>query len=254
MINKQVMPIILLCCFLAATVAAQTESPDCQQQLISYFSKSSLIGKPAAGKAYYMDLQIKNVMKDSLSKPTSYSNVKITISNTHYFYRSTEMDMYKDETSLFVIIHGSRSVFWSLSKDNGSSEKAWNVAFSLRDSLVKESKVVKCKELAADKTNAHALKEVVLEIPAKRQVQTKVKQMEFILDTEKECITRSVVSFNDKNLIARTVTTFNEINLDYKEEHPEKKVEEMLIGKQGELIGAYKGYKLIDKRRKTSNN
>ena len=240
--------VVMLLSFIAKEISAQAGMNDCRKLLLDYFSKSNTTAKPPKGKVYYLDMQVKNIMKNS-NEPSNESEIKITIGNEVYFYQSTQMDLYKDQQDLFVAMHSTRSVYWASPEGYPANEESWNKVFMLRDSLIRESKIVQCKEVA-DKNTSNLLKVIVLEVPEKRALQTKMEKMEFFLDTEKGYIIKSIVYFNSKNPISSSITTFNEMNFNYKVQL--KDVRAMVLNKNAVPVGSYKGYKLIDKRKQVN--
>jgi hypothetical protein len=218
---------------------------DCRKTLDQYF-KSINIPEPEEGKVYYMDMKIKTVMYDSLSYPDNRSSLKITVTKDRYYYKSEQLDFYKDKKHVFLVMHNTKMIVWADAATVPDEAFGWNTAFALRDSLVNESEVTGCTEVAARGT-VPRMKKIVLEPPSKRQKQTRIQRMEFYLNPNRSVIQRSVVHYNRQSAVCRAETVFNEMTLDA-QIHMPKTVKELVLDKNNKPAGAYKGYELVDNR------
>lgn len=220
---------------------------DCRKMLNDYFKNINITSAPPAGKAYYMNMKIRTVMHDSLAYPANESSLKITVAKDLYYYKSEQMDLYKDEKDVFVIVHASGTAVWSSAKDIPEAGN-WNSAFLLRDSLIRESQVVECRELDV-KHAAGKVRKITIEPPVKRQKQTHIRNMDFYFNSANGSLERSTVYYDRKSSIHHTITTFKEMNLNASAPAA-KSVRELVLDRNNKPAGIYKGYKLIDNRKK----
>jgi hypothetical protein len=219
----------------------------CVGPLKTALKKLSLVGEPPAGKVYYMHVGMKKDMRPGSTTPSSNVEIRLWITAKEMIYETAQMSMYKDETDAFTIIHPRRQIVWTNGSKMSYSQSDRLQLGANQEALLDKSTLQLCHTI---KIEGKEIQEISL-VPDKQiKATAKVEKLLFHYDPKQEKMLRIQTKYAPGSEVMEETVDFYELSFHYKGVVAVSAHEKVFSKGNNNLLSKYKGYKLLDNRRK----
>ncbi len=220
---------------------------DCLEELKGIFSRFASIKAPLDDKVYFFEYVVTTVSRD---KNTPSSNMKVEMLTTKNYseVRSEQMVSYQDDKNSFVVIPFKNLIYWGDSQLGLADSAVTSGLGGLQLKVLNMCMVKECKEVSGSEGKFN--KEIVLNPNDEIKKRFGFNELKFLVNSRTSKLYKTQISYVPQSKLASLGIVYETIDFDYKKASINYPVTTKFLTADGKLLPKYKGYKLIDVRKK----
>jgi hypothetical protein len=199
----------------------------------------------------HFNYTVKTVLSESSGAPAdgkvSTTTADIVISKKQARYTSKEVVFYQDEVNAFTVIPSRKTIYWGDSNLSMGKKERQDRLGMLQDTLFTMCSVAENKPVSGKEEYDRC---ITLVPTKKAQELFGMKKLVFYVSEKKEKIYKISVDYPEGGQVEKMEITYNTMELDYKAPGMGKPVKSLFIEGRNQLVPSYKGYTLVDNRKK----
>jgi len=204
----------------------------------------------ASGKVFHLNYGIKAVLneKDKQEKNIiSASSIEMLTSNKYSWILSEQMKVYKDNINTITVLPQRKLIYLSDAVMGAKDENMYTKLKQLQDTIFKNSEKVECVNVTGQLYN----KTVTLFLNSKISQALEMKKVTYYINSTENTLQRVFVEYIPNKQYKTLDYVFTDADFDYTKVNIAVPVEQLLYSGKGLLKQEYKGYEVIENRKKS---
>lgn len=177
----------------------------------------------------------------------STSTIDLVVSKEQARFTSKELIAYEDKTNSFTVIPSTKTVYWSDSNMGKNKKDKMKRMSVIQDTLLDMCTVAENKEV---KGHAEYDRLIVLQPNKEAAGILQAEKISFYISSTGQSIYKVTIEGTKEAQAESIEITYNNIDFNYEQEDIGKPVRNFFVQGKDQLAPAYKGYKLVDNRKK----
>lgn len=218
-----------------------------KKELLDYVDRMRRVTLPSEGEAYRMIMETTTIPRNKGQKSMSISSESIITSEVIYF-KTGMVSLYQDSINCIVVLHQAKKIYIRGAVKNGNQSQI-DKMISIQQQLIDNSTVINNGLTTQD---GHECSLFCL-LPSYELAKTqKIDKIEMVYDHVDRILKKVIINYSLDSKIASQLFEYQDVNFDYKGKILSFPVLSYFFNKNGQLIGSYAGYQVIDERKKSN--
>lgn len=236
--SKIISVIIVL---LSVLVAQGQTDAQCIDMVKKYNEQIRKLGKPAAGKVYYVDFEQELSYWDSdVSSPKQRVKYYVSVDQVHLI--SSEISTYTNKEYVFTVMHKQKKILVSRNPESDpefDGAGIFGTFLNNQEHIISKATVSECSEVSEK-----GLYKVVLDVSQLKINGFHADKLTYYFDSKTKKLKKTITSYGKGYQLRRMSITYYDFQTDYKYTFP-KDLVGMFLDSKGKLKPKYNGYELI---------
>lgn len=227
----------------------EKDREDCLSQIRKLYQAIQERIHYAGDKVFYLEFTVETTLGEDYGNEKHQTAARLYANGHQSIFTSPEIEVYQD-SSLTISIIPDKKLIYLMDYHQHESKKAalQNIAL-FQDSLFALSSVAYCEEFSQEDGSKY--KKIKLTVNENGQRQFQAKNLEFLIDVDKNLVKHTTVRYVDHFHIRQVSVSYQTIDFDHPSSPLVNNFLSLILDRQGKLQKNYQDYQLIDSRGKS---